>query len=151
MDTVNPYFDDEKDDNFDVAGNSQHLNQELVALYASLETLIKKCNFNERQMMLIDLVSRGYSFADIGRMETGVDESSARKMLNTIYKSIAKENELEWKKYINHTILKAVTKKCRMCEEELPVTDSFFAKDKKSKDGFKHDCKKCKKVRQKTA
>lgn len=151
MDTVNPYFDDEKDDNFDVAGNSQHLNQELVALYASLETLIKKCNFNERQMMLIDLVSRGYSFADIGRMETGVDESGARKMLNTIYKSIAKENELEWKKYINHTILKAVTKKCRECEEELPVTESFFAKDKKSKDGFKYDCKKCKKVRQKTA
>lgn len=36
-----------------------------------------------------------------------------------------------------------IYKKCSKCGEEKPITNEYFSKSKKSRDGFKCNCKKC--------
>ncbi|MDO6628686.1 hypothetical protein CON15_19940 [Bacillus cereus] len=144
QDRVNPYFDTSTDNNYDVAGNAQHLNQELVAMYASLEKLIKDSNLDERQLTLIDLVSRGYGFTDIVELDIGFNyASNVQAALDTVYSTIAKTNDLQWKIHIHKSVLETDFKVCNKCETGYPLTNSFYAKNKKNKDGFENVCKKC--------
>ncbi len=129
QDRVNPYFDTSTDNNYDVAGNAQHLNQELVAMYASLEKLIKDSNLDERQLTLIDLVSRGYGFTDIVELDIDlIMQAMYRLLLDTVYSTIAKTNDLQWKIHIHKSVLETDFKVCNKCETGYPLTNSFYAK-----------------------
>lgn len=42
-----------------------------------------------------------------------------------------------------------LNRKCRVCKETFPLTEEYFHKWKYDKDGFRHECKKCRVTRSK--
>lgn len=120
------------------------VNQEVIATFATLDKLISKCKFNDRQLKMIEMIGEGYTYREI-EDEIGIDNQNVNKALKSIFKSILKENLRFWRKstYINKLGLK--TKQCTKCEEFLPATSEFFADKNDSKDLLHPYCRKCKK------
>ena len=139
------------DDNLFLGGNNvldvtgvKAINQEVVATYASLERLIKQCNFSEQQLTLLKMVEQGYTHREIADV-VKIEQNNIARTLKTIYKTIAKENERQWRKSIYVNTLGLKTKQCNKCKENLPATHEFFAEKKDSKDLLHPYCRKCKK------
>lgn len=139
-DKIDQYFLNQTDNFYDHAGNVKALNQELIALYASLDHLIERCNFSEKQLAMIKYLECGYGFNELPMFK---DVSMARKSFNTVCKRIVKENEWLWKVYVHKNKLNSELKKCTKCQEKLPKNGDFFGKDARKRDGFKSYCKKC--------
>lgn len=134
-------FIDSNDSIMDVSG-ALRLNEEVVLTYATLDSYIKKCNFNNQQLEMMRLVGEGYLHNEIAR-DLNVKPSTIAGKLKTIYRRIAKENEWQWRKYVYVSKLGLRTKQCSKCKESLPATVEFYSDYNRSKDGFHSVCKKC--------
>lgn len=80
--------------NFNIyqAGDSFEMNQELIALYVSLDDTIKRCNFKEKQRELLRLIFEGYTIRDICSMNIGYKSSATYDMLDRMIDKIVKSN-----------------------------------------------------------
>lgn len=142
-DKIDFYYGERAETFYDNASNSKELNQELINTYAYLDELIDKCNFKEEQLALLKLLFLGYSFKDIEDTTKETTSRTIKRRFNSICKSIADMNDRVWKIYIHKQYLDTELRKCSKCNEELPLTESLFGKDKRNISGFKSYCKKC--------
>lgn len=69
------------------------MNEDLIALYISLDDLINRCNFNDRQLRLLELLFDGYSIYDIHNMDIGFGRSATYDLFNRIVKRITDKNK----------------------------------------------------------
>jgi hypothetical protein len=83
--------------NINQAGDMFEFNQELVCLYASLDDTIKKCNFKEKQMRLLELIFEGNTMKDICSMDVGFKKSATYDLFDRIIHKIVKTNNDSWK------------------------------------------------------
>lgn len=79
------------------AGDIFDFNQELVALYASLDKTIKQCNFKEKQMKLLELVFEGNILHDICKIDSSFKRSATYDLFNRMVVKIVKVNNDNWK------------------------------------------------------
>ena len=94
---VDSAYDLSIDTNIYVAGDIFKLNEELTALYISLDVTIKLCNFKAKQTKLLDLIFEGYTVQDICSMNVGFKSSATYDLLDRMVDRIAENNNL-WKK-----------------------------------------------------
>lgn len=135
----------ETDNMFDSAGLVSDLNQEIIATYATIDCLIKQCNFSNDQLKIIKMMEQGYDLKEIAT-ELGVEHGKGiRKRFNKILRDIVHMNLQNWRRvnYIEKLELK--TKVCRKCKESLPATTEFFRDHHGVKDGFQSRCRNCEK------
>lgn len=118
------------------------MNEEVMLTYIALDDMINKCNFNEQQKKIIEMISEGYNYEEIAH-ELELLSTTINGRLKTIYKKIYKENERMWRKCIYNSKLRLKNKRCSKCKEELPATVEFFSENNMSKDGFYSICKTC--------
>lgn len=142
-DKIDLYYGEKTDNFFDHAGNVKELNKELINLYVCLDELIAKCDLKEEQLALLKLLFFGYTFKDIEDVSQIATSRKLKRRFESICKSISEMNDRIWKIYIHKNYLSTEFKKCSKCNLELPLTDYFFYKDKKGKDGYRSNCKKC--------
>jgi hypothetical protein len=79
------------------AGDTFEFNQELIALYASLDEVIEECKFKEKQTQLLHLIFEGYTLQDICELDIGFRKSATYDMLHRIVKRVVKANDDKWK------------------------------------------------------
>lgn len=132
------------DNAFDVAGEVQGINTEMLLTYVALDEAIKKCNLSEEQLKIIKLYEHGFTHKEIAiELGKGTKEN-IRKRINTICKEIMKQNLWDWRKYTYTKTLNMKSKKCNKCKDNLPATEEFFrARSDFKGDGFYNKCKKC--------
>jgi hypothetical protein len=80
------------------SGDTFEFNQELVALYASLDVLIEGCNFKEKHIRLLELLYEGNTLQDIVAMKIGYTKSATYDMFDRMVSKIVKANNRGWKK-----------------------------------------------------
>lgn len=133
------------DNAFDVAGEVQGINTEMLLTYVALDKAIEKCNLNEEQLKIIKLYEHGYTHKEIAiELGKGTKEN-VRKRINTICREIMKQNLWDWRKHTYTKTLGMKLKKCSKCRDELPATDEFYGSDNRNKDGCKSYCRMCEK------
>jgi hypothetical protein len=142
-DKIDLYYGEKTDNFYNHAGNVKELNAELVNLFVCLDDLIDKCKFKEEQLALLKLLFMGYTFKDIEDATQKATSRTIKRRFESICRTITEMNERLWKIQIHKTYLSTEFRKCSKCESELPLTDYFFYKDKKGKDGYRSNCKKC--------
>lgn len=82
--------------NIEQAGDMFEFNQELVALYASLDSIIIECKFKEKQSMLLELLFEGNTLSDICRMKNGFKRSATYDLFDRMVAKIVKVNNSKW-------------------------------------------------------
>lgn len=82
--------------NIEQAGDMFEFNQELVALYASLDSIIIECKFKEKQSMLLELLFEGNTLSDICRMKNGFKRSATYDLFDRMVAKIVKINNSKW-------------------------------------------------------
>lgn len=82
--------------NINQAGDTFELNQELIALYASLDVTIEKCKFKEKQTKLLELLYEGNTIQDIVVMDVGYKKSATYDLLDRMVSKIVKANNDSW-------------------------------------------------------
>ena len=83
--------------NIERAGDSFEFNQELIALYVSLDTTIDKCNFKEKQVKLLELIFEGNTIHDICKMDIGYKRSATYDLFDRMISKIVTVNHRLWK------------------------------------------------------
>ena len=137
------YLYNEADNTFDVAGEAQGINTEVLLTYAALDQTIKRCNFSDVQLQIIKFYEHGYSYKEIAEHLGLKSNENIRKRLNTICKEIVKQNLWQWRITMYQHSLKLKSKECSKCKVKLPAMDEFFGQDTRNKDGCKSHCRKC--------
>lgn len=79
------------------AGDIFDFNQELIALYSSLDITIKLCNFKQKQMKLLELLFEGNKIHDICNMDIGYKKSAAYDLFDRMVDKIVEVNNKLWK------------------------------------------------------
>jgi hypothetical protein len=79
------------------AGDMFEFNQELIALYASLDETIKNIKFRDKDAKLLELVFEGNSIPDIIK-HYDYPQKTAYRILDRIVEKIVEENNILWKK-----------------------------------------------------
>lgn len=77
------------------AGDIFELNQELIALYASLDKLIDSINLKEKDRQFLELMFEGYSISDIVEMYD-YTRMTAYRTLDRLVNRIVRENNERW-------------------------------------------------------
>lgn len=119
-------------------------NTELICTYITLDELIEKCNFNEKQKLILEFYQEGLTEKDIANELDDVQQN-INSMINTCITKIAKQNQEDWLKNFIYWDKKKINenwKQCSKCEKWKP--ESEFYRDERSKNGFRSECKKCK-------
>jgi hypothetical protein len=81
--------------NINQAGDTFEFNQELIALYASLDKLIGAISFKDRDEELLRLIFEGHSISDI--IESyDYPRKTAYRTLDRIVSKIVDENDENW-------------------------------------------------------
>lgn len=137
------YLYNEMDNRFDVAGEAQGINTEVLLTYAALDQTIKQCGFSDAQLQIIKLYEHGYSYKEIAENLGLESNENIRKRLNTICKEIVKQNLWQWRMTIYQHTLNLKSKECSKCKTKIPAIDEFFGQDARNKDGCKSYCRKC--------
>ena len=83
--------------NIERAGDIVEFNQELIALYASLDFTIKACNFKQKQSRLLELVFEGHTLHDICNMNIGYKRSATYDLFDRMIDRIVRENYSLWR------------------------------------------------------
>ncbi|MFQ3543625.1 hypothetical protein Q7A53_06020 [Halobacillus rhizosphaerae] len=91
--------------NFNQAGDMYEFNQEIIALYASLDVLIGKIEIKNKDREFLNLVLNGYSITDIIE-EYDFAQKTAYRTLKRIIMKIVEANNQDWVKMINENDLK---------------------------------------------
>lgn len=118
------------------------VNQEIIAIYATLDEYIKRIKLTDKQKFLLEKIMIGYSYRDIYDVY-GYDIKNTNRDINIICRKIKYLNDILWKyNYIDSRRGRIGYKyiECLSCSEYLPETTDFFYKDK---DGYKKICKNC--------
>lgn len=71
-------------------------NQELIALYVSLDTIIDLCDFEEKQIKLLELLYEGNKIYDICNMNIGYTRSATYELFDRMIDKIVKINDELW-------------------------------------------------------
>ena len=82
--------------NINQAGDMFELNQELICLYASLDSVIARLHLKDREQELIGLVFDGNSMSDIIK-DYNYPKKTAYRILNRIVDKIVGLNYEDWK------------------------------------------------------
>jgi hypothetical protein len=83
--------------NINQAGDTFDFNQELIALYASLDKTIAKCNFKDKHIKLLELLFDGNTLQDIVSMDIGYKRSATYDLFDRMITKIVKANHSNWK------------------------------------------------------
>lgn len=78
-------------------GGTVEFNQELIALYASLDIIIELCNFKEKQIRLLNLLFDGNKIYDICNMNIGYKKSATYDLFDRMVDKIVEVNNHLWK------------------------------------------------------
>jgi hypothetical protein len=81
--------------NINQAGDTFEFNQELIALYASLDMLIESISFKEKDEEFLKLVFEGNSISDIIELYD-YPRKTAYRTLDRIVSKIVDENDENW-------------------------------------------------------
>ena len=149
---IDTYYGMKRNFNLDEAGDVKPLNQELICIYADLDNLIAKCNFNKKQKYIIKQLMSGRSEKWIAKKFNQLPQR-IYEAVNTIAMKIKNVNDKEWKYnyvYLNYLPVQWNYKKCVRCNEFKPKTRDFFGLDKRNSDGYQGICKECDNYRKKT-
>jgi hypothetical protein len=79
------------------AGDIFDFNQELIALYSSLDITIKLCDFKQKQMKLLELLFEGNKIHDICNMDIGYKKSATYDLFDRMVDKIVEVNNKLWK------------------------------------------------------
>lgn len=82
------------------AGDFFDFNQELIALYASLDVTVELCKFKQKQSRLLELVFEGYTIQDICKMDIGYKSSATYDLFDRMVNKIVLTNNRIWKESI---------------------------------------------------
>jgi hypothetical protein len=94
----------------DEAGSISELNQEVIALYVSLEDTIKRCKFNDNERMIINMMFEGHTLSDIYNITKKISKQGIYKYFDKIVEKIVSKNNEMWKEsmykcgYIKHGV-----------------------------------------------
>lgn len=129
------------DSNCDLA----NLSEDVICLYADLDNLISKANFNEYQTKILNMYIYGNTEDDIADI-LGVGKQSVNSVVDRMCDVLCELNYQKWKlNYVfwNKKRVSSDYKKCSKCGESLPVTEEYFSSKVDGKNGFQAFCKKC--------
>ena len=87
--------------NINQAGDIFEFNQELIALYASLDKTVEQCSFKEKQLKLLEMIYEGFTLQDICSMDIGYKKSATYDLFYRMTLKIVKVNNENWKKSIH--------------------------------------------------
>lgn len=93
----------ESHNNIYSASETFSFNQELVALYASLDKAIEKIKIKEKDEKMLKLLFEGYTLKDISEVH-GYVRMTAYNTLDRIVRKIVEENKKDWMRFV--TVLK---------------------------------------------
>jgi hypothetical protein len=124
------------------AGGYQELNQELIVLYADLDSLIERARLSKPQRTLIKLMQNGMTVEDI-EFYIGTPAADVMKAVNLICRRLVEQNNEDWLVWANLNYISTEWKTCTKCGESLPATEIFFFKGDAYKDGIRSECRKC--------
>ena len=116
------------------------LQDDLSCILVDLDNLIKKIDFTNEQLRLLNGWRNGEKLEVISK-ELKVSEKALDKRLNTIVNMIIKQYEEDYESWYYLNIRKGEYKKCSRCGE-VKLTNQF---DKNGKKGLLSICKKCRK------
>lgn len=139
------YLHNETNYVFSEAGDVAHVNQELIALYASIDQLIKQCKFSNEQLKIIKRFEHGYTMQEMADSLGLGTASNARRRFKSIIKKMVSTNEWNWRKTVYYHTIGLKNKQCSKCREVLPATNEFFTGKNDSSDGYHPYCRECKK------
>ena len=84
-----------------IAGDTFELNQELIAIYVSLDRLIENAKLKPKEMQILKLIFQGCSFGKI-QNELGFNRlATVYENFSRIAKRIVRQNNKEWRDFIN--------------------------------------------------
>lgn len=111
-----------------------------------MDDLISKCNFTDKQNLILSLYQQGLTEKDIAKdvLKSEEKDSEIHKILNTCIRKIAKQNNEDWFKEFILWDKKKTTenwKQCSKCKDWKPESD--YSPDQRNKDGLHSFCKKC--------
>ena len=89
--------------NINQAGDMFEFNQELICLYASLDSLIKRLDFKDKEKELIDLIFKGNTIPDVVKIG-GFAKRTAYNTLHKIVERIVELNYEDWKNTVKEKI-----------------------------------------------
>lgn len=142
---IDPYFQAEKDNNYNFANIVKPMNQELIVIYIDLDRLIDEANLNVKQRFIVNKFMEGYTVEEIAGMFP-CEERNITSHLDKVCNKIKEINERKWLYdyiYMNYVMPPFDFKKCSRCEKTKPAVNEFFSLNKSSKDGLHSICKDC--------
>lgn len=80
-----------------IESNRYAVNQELIALYASLDMIIQLCNFKKKQLRLLELLFLGYTIYDVCKLNIGYKKSATYDLFDRIVARIVRKNNDLWR------------------------------------------------------
>lgn len=119
-----------------------NVKQELICLYADLDTLILKSGLTEGQKALLEMLRCGFVMQDIVDYR-GIELRVLNRELNKICRRIVEYHNTQWVSHMHFTYIRTDWKTCRGCGESYPLSERFFNKNEFGKDGFRTDCVNC--------
>lgn len=99
-DKIDTAFQIEQNNFYHDAGDTFKFNVEILSLYIELDKLLAKCKLTDRQKLLLEYFTRGYTVADIGN-EFGFSRSSVTKSLDIIVGKVVSKNNQNWIKFMD--------------------------------------------------
>jgi predicted DNA-binding protein YlxM (UPF0122 family) len=82
--------------NINQAGDTFEFNQEIIALYTSLDVILKKCKMTKKQESTLKYLFDGHTIGDIAEYYK-VNRVSAYRVLDRIVDKIVEKNDEDWK------------------------------------------------------
>lgn len=122
--------------------NYEDYSEDISFIYIDIDDIINNLNFTERQLKIIKLYQLGETEQEIA-FQLDVAQSTINENIDTICKSITKENDWRYLKVMYLKNLELKGKVCKTCGEYLPAIDEFFTPLNITKDGLVSHCKKC--------
>lgn len=116
------------------------LQDDLSCILVDLENLIKKVDFSDKQLKVLDLWRNGLEIDKISKI-LKVRQNTISKTLDRAIESIIKQYEEEYENWYYLNIRKGQYKTCCKCRE-VKLISQF---DKNGKRGLYPRCKKCRK------
>lgn len=83
--------------NIEQAGDTFEFNQELIALYASLDVIIELCKFKQKQARLLELIFEGNTLHDVCNMNVGYKRSATYDLFDRMVDRMVNANLHLWR------------------------------------------------------
>jgi hypothetical protein len=77
------------------AGDLTEMNQELIALYSSLDEIVKKSALTKKQSAILEMLYEGNTIKDISEL-TSINRVSTYRVLDRIVGKVVEANNEDW-------------------------------------------------------